>query len=61
MDGPELIIFSSKAHVLKEDFFKRFSEGDFPINLNNLLIGGMVNRVSIDKTGTKGKMGFLFE
>ena len=36
-------------------FFERVSEGDFPINLNNLLIGGMVNRVSIDK------MGFLFE
>ena len=55
-------IFINKVHVnSKKGFFKRVSEGDFPINLNNLRIGGMVNRVSIDKTGTKGKMGFLFE
>ena len=57
MDGPDLIILSDKAHVLKKDFSRGFLKEISP----STSIGGMVNRVSIDKTGTKGKMGFLFE
>ena len=56
MDGPLFLVIKHML-ILKKDFSRGFLKEISP----STSIGGMVNRVSIDKTGTKGKMGFLFE